>query len=240
MKTQRPSLLVLGGFCSLIFTGLFVYLMFQFSRPAQQQPTAIPTHGFDLVADAPFVPPPPDAADPIQPLSPNVRPAGAWAASLKLYGFGANSEMIYKDPASQRLFTINKGLIYDCTAEDMRGFMLFNPKPLAGYSASGDNDSWQQVRASQEQFKQQQIVDELRRGNDIAEESARWQRFWQIENGTPMYSQPIQLPTPVRIYGDSTRIGSTIYHDYHSSDGGHVHGDTTRIGNTAYTTLYGN
>jgi hypothetical protein len=117
------------------------------------------------------------------------------------------------------------------------------PRPLYSYFPPTYDNSWeQQVRQRQEQLNQQQIIDELRRANAITEESASWKRFWEIENShsrysAPVYSQPIQ---PVSIYGGSTRIGNTIFHDYYSSDGQAVHGSTMLIGNSVYTDLYGN
>jgi hypothetical protein len=41
------------------------------------------------------------------------------------------------------------------------------------------------------------------------------------------------------IYGSSTRIGGTTFHNYHSSDGGSLSGTTISIGNTTSTSLYG-
>ena len=41
------------------------------------------------------------------------------------------------------------------------------------------------------------------------------------------------------IYGSSTRIGGTTFHNYYSSDGGSLSGTTTSIGNAAYTSLCG-
>ena len=42
------------------------------------------------------------------------------------------------------------------------------------------------------------------------------------------------------VYGSSTQIGGTTYHNYYSSGGASVYGTTTTIGNSSYTTLYGN
>ncbi len=41
------------------------------------------------------------------------------------------------------------------------------------------------------------------------------------------------------IYGSSTRVGGTTFHNYSSSDGGYLSGTTIRSGNTSYTSLYG-
>ena len=41
------------------------------------------------------------------------------------------------------------------------------------------------------------------------------------------------------VYGSSTQIGGTTFHNYSSSDGGYLSGTTTTIGNTTYTTLNG-
>ena len=41
------------------------------------------------------------------------------------------------------------------------------------------------------------------------------------------------------VYGSSTRIGGTTFHNYSSSDGGYLSGTTTTIGNSSFTTLYG-
>ena len=42
------------------------------------------------------------------------------------------------------------------------------------------------------------------------------------------------------VYGSSTRIGGTTFHNYSSSDGRYLSGTTTTIGNSSFTTLYGN
>lgn len=41
------------------------------------------------------------------------------------------------------------------------------------------------------------------------------------------------------IYGSSTQIGGTTFHNYYSSDGGSLSGTTLTIGNTSFTSLYG-
>jgi hypothetical protein len=42
------------------------------------------------------------------------------------------------------------------------------------------------------------------------------------------------------VYGTSTQIGGTTFHNYSSSDGRYLSGTTTTIGNSSFTTLYGN
>ena len=41
------------------------------------------------------------------------------------------------------------------------------------------------------------------------------------------------------IYGSSTRVGGTTFHNYSSSDGGYLSGTTTTIGNSSFSMLYG-
>jgi len=41
------------------------------------------------------------------------------------------------------------------------------------------------------------------------------------------------------VYGSSTRVGGTTFHNYSSSDGGYLSGTTIRSVNTSYTSLYG-
>jgi hypothetical protein len=59
---------------------------------------------------------------------------------------------------------------------------------------------------------------------------------------TPSYSYGSSCGSysgPYSVYGSSTRIGGTTFHNYSSSDGGYLSGTTTTIGNSSFTTLYG-
>jgi hypothetical protein len=125
-------------------------------------------------------------------IAPNGLPAGKWSSTLQPINGWPN---LYRDPSTGKKYRLlNGGIVEETspyaglTVEEMKAKIKLD---------SEISDSWaQQVRARQERFNQQQIIDELRRANDIAEENAIWQSSWQIEN-RPMYSQPIQLPTPV-------------------------------------------
>lgn len=46
-------------------------------------------------------------------------------------------------------------------------------------------------------------------------------------------------PSSYSVYGSSTQIGGTTFHNYYSSDGGNLSGTTLTIGNTSFTSLYG-
>ena len=53
--------------------------------------------------------------------------------------------------------------------------------------------------------------------------------------GSSCYS----YPSSYSVYGSSTQIGGTTFHNYSSSYGGNLSGTTATYGNTTYTSLYG-
>jgi hypothetical protein len=56
----------------------------------------------------------------------------------------------------------------------------------------------------------------------------------------PSYSSRCySYPSSYSIYGSSTQIGGTTFHNYYSSDGGSLSGTTLTIGNTSFTSLQG-
>ncbi len=56
----------------------------------------------------------------------------------------------------------------------------------------------------------------------------------------PSYScSSYSYPSSYSVYGSSTQIGGTTFHNYYSSDGGSLSGTTLTIGNTSFTSLYG-
>lgn len=160
---------------------------------------------------------------------PNGLPAGAWASTLEAVPLHPD---LFRDPATRKLYRLQNGAI----VAETDPFADLSPEMRLNVARIQIELS---ERHAQTEQRDAELL-EMRQANDIAGENARWQRFWQIENRTPCYSQPVELPTPVSIYGDNTRIGNTIFHDYYSSDGQQVHGNTTFIGNSAYTTIQGN
>lgn len=185
---------------------------------------------------------------------------GNWASSLTATERNFNGLKLYQDLATRKLYYLSGGAIYEYTESE--SLISYTPPVLTSYKrnlttfhlparnrfvdplglelqSSSIND--------QQHRDNQALLTELRRANDIAEQSAYEARIAAIWNRPlPTYSHyDYEIPSrqtpsaPINIYGNSSRIGNTVFHDYYSSDGQSIHGDSTRVGNSIYTTLYG-
>jgi hypothetical protein len=170
---------------------------------------------------------------------PNGLPAGAWASTLVPVEYHAG---LFRDPATRKLYWYKEGKITEETditvgmsAEELLDFGRLKLRIEEEHEANAEK-----IR---EEEQANNALFELQRANSLAQERLNWEQTHQY---SPSLTQPdihqysTWLTPPVSIYGGSTRIGNTIFHNYSSSDGQHVSGTTMFIGNSAYTDLYGN
>ena len=192
--------------------------------------------------------------DPLQFNDAIVLSRGIWSSNLLATKIKFGNARLYQDSETLKFYYIKNDGVYELSQSDYASIqeplsqyvpayspITINPRPRRPYH----QEFFPPPPASDNSAA---ILAELRRANDIAERRESNERFWAIENSSPQpdYSYEIVQPrrTPIRppvsIYGDSTKIGNTIYHNYYSTDGQYIHGDSTRVGNSIYTTIYGN